>query len=71
MRTTNLEERSFGKERRRKVIPGFWTRRGSLKLVFSVPLRASKRWNRIPMDEKETERIRRRGKTKKINKRRS
>ncbi|RLG67096.1 MAG: hypothetical protein DRO11_10540 [Methanobacteriota archaeon] len=39
---------SFEEERRRtKVIPGFLTERAALKLVFSVLIRASKRWRRV------------------------
>ncbi len=48
VRTTNLIERSFEEERRRtKVIPGFLTEKSALKLVFSVLIRASKRWRRV------------------------
>lgn len=48
VRTTNLIERSFEEERRRtKVIPGFLTERSALKLVFSVLIRASRRWRRV------------------------
>jgi transposase-like protein len=51
VRTTNLIERSFEEERRRtKVIPGFLTEKSALKLVFSVLIRAAKRWQRIPMN---------------------
>ncbi len=58
MRATNLAVRGFVEERRRsKVIRGFWTKRGCLKLLFPFPLRASKRWNKIPKDEKEAERM--------------
>ncbi len=57
-RTTNLIERSFLEEKRRtKVIPGFWTERSCLKLVFSVLIKASMRWRRIPMDEMELKKI--------------
>jgi transposase-like protein len=45
---TNLIERSFEEERRRtKVIPGFRTEQSCLKLVFSVLIRASRRWQRL------------------------
>ena len=58
VRTTNLIERSFEEERRRtKVIPGFFTEQSCLKLVFSVLIRASKRWRRIVMDEMELKQI--------------
>lgn len=57
-RTTNLIERSFVEEKRRtKVIPGFWTERGCLKLVFSCLIKASKRWRRVTMGEMELKRI--------------
>lgn len=57
-RTTNLIERSFLEEKRRtKVIPGFWTEQSCLKLVFSVLIRASKRWRRIHIGEMELKRI--------------
>lgn len=58
VRTTNLIERSFVEERRRtKVIPGFWTEKSCLKLVFSILIRASKRWNRIMMEDIELKQI--------------
>ena len=48
VRTTNLVERSFEEERRRtKVIPCFLTEKSALKLVFSVLMRAAKRWRGI------------------------
>ncbi len=54
VRTTNLVERSFVEERRRsKVMGGFFTEKAGLKIVFSVLIRASQRWKRIPMGEKE------------------
>jgi transposase-like protein len=57
-RTTNLIERSFLEEKRRtKVIPGFWTERSCLKLVFSCLIKASRRWRRVPMGEMELKRI--------------
>ena len=53
-RTTNLIERSFEEERRRtKVIPGFFTEKSTLKLVFSVLIRAAKRWNRVTFTRSE------------------
>lgn len=58
VRTTNLIERSFVEERRRtKVIPGFWTEQSCLKLVFSILIRASKRWNQITMQDMELKQI--------------
>jgi transposase-like protein len=54
VRTTNLIERSFEEERRRtKVIPGFLTERSALKLVFSVLIRASRRWRRVSFRQTE------------------
>jgi putative transposase len=53
-----LIERSFEEERRRtKIIPGFFTEQSCLKLVFSVLIRASKRWRRIFMDDMELKQI--------------
>lgn len=58
VRTTNLIERSFEEERRRtKVIPGFWTEQSCLKLVFSVLLRAGRRWQRVSMADMELKQI--------------
>ena len=58
VRTTNLIERSFVEERRRtKVIPGFWTEQSCLKLVFSVLMRASARWNQLTMQDMELKQI--------------
>jgi putative transposase len=58
VRTTNLIERTFEEEKRRtKVIPGFFTEKSCLKLVFSVLINASKRWRRIPMEDMELIRI--------------
>lgn len=58
VRTTNLVERSFVEERRRsKVTGGFFTEKAGLKIVFSVLIRASQRWKRIPMGEKELNQI--------------
>lgn len=51
VRTTNIIERAFEEERRRsKVIPGFLTEKSALKLIFSVLLRAAKRWQRVRFD---------------------
>ena len=52
VRTSNLIERAFEEERRRtKVIPGFMTEKAALKLIFSVLIRASKRWSRVKFSE--------------------
>ena len=54
VRTTNLVERSFEEERRRtKVIPCFLTEKSALKLVFSVLIRAAKRWRRVSFTKTE------------------
>ena len=59
IRTTNLIERSFEEERRRsKVIPRFLTEQGALKLVYAVLIRASTRWRRIKMGERERHQLR-------------
>ena len=59
IRTTNLIERSFEEERRRsKVIPRFLTEKGALKLVYAVLIRASARWRRIKMGERERHQLR-------------
>jgi len=48
----------FVEERRRtRVIPQFLTEKSCLKLVFSVLYRASYRWIRIPMSQKEQKQI--------------
>lgn len=58
IRSTNLVERMFLEERRRtSVIPQFLTEKSCLKLVFSVLYRASYRWRRIAMSEKEQKQI--------------
>lgn len=58
VRTTNLIERSFEEERRRtKVMPGFFTEKSCLKIVFSVLIKASKRWRRLKMEDLELRRI--------------
>ncbi len=54
MRTTNLIERSFEEERRRrKVIPRFRTEKECLKLVFATLWRASERWRRVRFSDHE------------------
>jgi transposase-like protein len=58
VRTTNLIELSFEEEKRRtKVIPGFLTERACLKLVFSVLIRASRRWRRIQFSDRDIQRL--------------
>lgn len=50
MRTTNLSERLFGKNRRRvKVIPHFFAERAGMKLVYVTMLAASRRWHGVQM----------------------
>ena len=50
IRTTNLIERAFGEQKRRtKIIPRFFTEKSCLKLVFATIIRASARWNKVPM----------------------
>jgi len=54
VRTTNLVERSFEEERRRtKVVPCFLTEKSALKLVFSVLIRAARRWRRVSFTKSE------------------
>ncbi len=53
-RTTNLIERAFEEERRRtKIIPSFLTEKSALKLVFSVLIRTSARWQRVKFSGRE------------------
>ena len=50
IRTTNLLERLFVEERRRrKIIPNGWGEKPVLKLMFSAMLRAAERWQSIRM----------------------
>jgi transposase-like protein len=59
VRTTNLIERSFLKERRRtKIIPRFFDERSCLKLVYATLVRASQRWHRVPMTDRHREQLR-------------
>jgi transposase-like protein len=52
IRTTNLAERSIEEERRRtKVIPHFFDEKGGLKLCYAALLRASRRWQRVTINE--------------------
>jgi len=58
IRTTNLLERAFVEQRRRtKVIPGFWTEKSCLKLVFATLWQASKRWRGVRMSEFEQQQL--------------
>jgi transposase-like protein len=52
IRTTNLLERAFVEQKRRtKIIPGFWTEKSCLKLVFATLWQASQRWRGVRMSE--------------------
>jgi transposase-like protein len=52
IRTTTLAERSMEEERRRpKVIPHFFDENGGLKRCYAALLRASRRWQRVTIDE--------------------
>jgi transposase-like protein len=53
IRTTNLVERGFEEERRRrsKVVPKFRTEKECLKLVFATLWRASERWLKVKFTE--------------------
>ena len=54
VRRTNLVERSFEEERRRrKVIGGFLTEKSALKVIFTTLIKAERRWKRIPMGERD------------------
>ncbi len=54
IRTTNLLERCFVEEKRRtKIIPGFFTEKSALKLVYGTLIRASEKWQRIKMSSLE------------------
>lgn len=58
IRTTNMLERSFLEEKRRtNTIPGFFTEKSALKLVFATLLRVRKGWNRVRMTEVEKKRL--------------
>lgn len=60
IRTTNLLERAFVEQKRRtKVIPGFWTEKSCLKLVFATLWQASQRWQGVRMSEFEQQQLRR------------
>lgn len=58
IRTTNVLERAFVEQKRRtKVIPGFWTEKSCLKLVFATMWQASQRWHGVRMSELEQQQI--------------
>lgn len=58
IRTTNMLERSFLEEKRRtKIIPGFFTEKSALKLVFGALIRAQRGWRRIKMTEREKRKL--------------
>jgi len=58
IRTTNLLERSFLEEKRRtNTIPGFFTEKSTLKLVFATLLRAQSTWRKVKMGEKEQKQL--------------
>jgi putative transposase len=59
MRTTNLLERLFGKERRRtKVIPHAFGERAVLKLIYAALIRAAERWRGIRITQFEQRQLR-------------
>ena len=59
IRTTNLLERLFGKERRRtKVIPHAFGVRAILKLMYAALIRAAERWRGIRIGEFERRQLR-------------
>jgi putative transposase len=59
IRTTNLLERLFGKERRRtKVIPHAFGERAVLKLMYAALIRAAERWRGIRTTEFEHRQLR-------------
>jgi putative transposase len=58
IRTTNVLERVFVEQKRRtKVIPGFWTEKSCLKLVFATMWQAGQRWRGVRMSEFEQQQI--------------
>jgi putative transposase len=59
VRTTNLAERSFVKERRRtKVLPRFTDEKAAMKLVFATLIRAADRWCRVSISDLERHQLR-------------
>lgn len=58
IRTTNVLERAFVEQKRRtKVIPGFWTEKSCLKLVFATLWQTSQRWRGVRMSEFEQQQL--------------
>lgn len=58
IRTTNLLERAFVEQKRRtKTIPGFWTEKSCLKLVFATLCQTSQRWRGVRMSEFEKQQL--------------
>ena len=52
IRTPNLIERAFAKQRRRlKTLPRFWDEKRGLKLVFATLAQANERWQNVRMSE--------------------
>ena len=59
VRTTNLAERSFEEERRRRqVIPRLMGEKAALKLVFATMMRAADRWCRVSISDLERHQLR-------------
>ena len=51
IRTTNIQERLFGENRRRvKVIPHFFSENAGMKLMYATILAASRKWRGVRMD---------------------
>lgn len=58
IRTTNLLERAFVEQKRRTItIPGFWTEKSCVKLVFSILWQVSHRWRGVRMSEFEQQQL--------------
>jgi putative transposase len=58
IRTTNLLERAFVEQKRRtKTIPGFWTEKSCMKLVFAILWQTSQRWRGVRMSEFEQQQL--------------
>ena len=58
IRTTNLLERAFVEQKRRtKTIPGFWTEKSCLKLVFATLWQTSQRWRGVRMSDFEQQQL--------------
>lgn len=59
IRSTNLLERAFVEEKRRtKIIPAHMHERGAMKLVYATLIRASRRWNKVSMNDLELAQLR-------------